>query len=252
MKNVAIIALVAAAGAASANTISASQSALQSANPLVTTGSPTGSSFAISVSAIAQNGDGSTAGVAGLVRGDVPSFGTPATFPQDAGLGPFGPGDSEVTSSVTPLGGNDFRLIVDIRTLSGLPFVQGGLSLGGQPINGIILDLGDIFNSPSFPAPTDAVDFGDSVNILAEDVEIFDSIGSVGAFPLAGAGTPGFGGGITDYADQILLSIPAGGDLFGSFDINQATFTIDYSVIPAPASAGLLGLGGLVAVRRRR
>lgn len=259
MKNIAIIALVAAAGAASANTLSASNTAFQSANPTINLGSPTGSSFGLSIFVGGDNGGGGgSGGIATVFSGIAPSFGTTASFSPEAGVAGFAPASLEVSSSVTPLGGNDFRIIVDAigRDVAGAPqaFLAPGVAFGGGtvPINSIGVDLGDIFNSPSFPLPTDAVDFGDSVSILAESLELFDSLGSVGAFAGAGAGTPGFGGGITDYSDQQFISIAAGSDLFGTFDIFQATFTIDYRVIPAPASAGLLGLGGLAAFRRRR
>lgn len=56
---------------------------------------------------------------------------------------------------------------------------------------------------------------------------------------------------------EFLLTPPAGGGGFGIFGgpsavAQHGTISLTYEYVPAPASAGVLALGGLVATRRRR
>lgn len=252
MKTISVLVLIASAGSTFADVLSASHTALHLSDPRpVNALTPTGTSFGFSLFATADAGSGTgSGGVANILSGIVPSFGTTTFIP--SAIGSFSPGVN-VSSSVTPLGGDDFRIIIEASTPNLFGFLGTGVTLNGFVVNGLGLDLGDLFNSPSFPAPTDALDFGASVSILAQTVSISDPLnGPLGTFALSGTGTPGAGGGITDYADQIVLTLPPGASLFAVFPINRAVFTIDYRVVPAPATAFSLCIVLVAAGRRRR
>ncbi len=86
----------------------------------------------------------------------------------------------------------------------------------------------------------------------------FDGTSYLGAFDLLGAG------GAVLFSGSYFLQLPSatemdgrtfisagGGDLSG-FGITGGRSTWSYEIVPAPASAALLGLGGFAAARRRR
>jgi len=76
------------------------------------------------------------------------------------------------------------------------------------------------------------------------DVEVFDANGSLGLFQVSGTGAGTFiGFASTTSVTRVTLTGVDSNDFFGVDNI---------AFIPAPGSAGLLGLAGLAAARRRR
>lgn len=93
-----------------------------------------------------------------------------------------------------------------------------------------------------------AVDLGagESFNILSSVFVAFNSANaSLGAFSLSLD---------TSNASQLsgLAVIGLGGADIAGFDLSGLQIQWTYEIVPAPASAALLGLGGFAAIRRRR
>ena len=145
-----------------------------------------------------------------------------------------------ITSAKTSLGGNLYLIQVEMGT-------QGPW----QPTPGLTAPNGNVFQSwrldvGMLAAGTDAIDFANPITVMSSGFSIFNSVGgSLGTFALtlngstassvAGVGVVGLGGG----------------DI-GGFDLARIQLFWTVEIIPAPGTASLIGLGGLVAMRRRR
>jgi len=153
----------------------------------------------------------------------------------------------EVTSSVsTDMGAMTRTVDVTWQTNDGSA-IFGPEFFG--PADGIDL-LG--FELGENNVPNDFVEDPDYVS-LAEPFDGDDFLGDFSLFDAAG--TEIFAGDffLTDQGTGFsgVVFINAGGADLGDFNIGGATASITYN-IPTPASAALLGLGGLAAARRRR
>lgn len=119
--------------------------------------------------------------------------------------------------------------------------IPTGANIGGDPIIQIGFELGENNAGTNFVDPS-------LYGGLTTTDGTFDLLGSGGSVLFSGTffttdqGT-GFSG---------LTFVNAGGADLSTFGIAGARATITYDVVPTPASAALLGLGGLVAARRRR
>ena len=123
-----------------------------------------------------------------------------------------------------------------------------------------------------FPTPSVAVASNNVFNLAADDGDGPLNVDGNGP---DGAIVPGVNGSDADmvsvnaafWADyvgngtfDIVAEIDTLFDIFGISGVEgsfsppsvEGTVTVEYKVIPAPASAALLGLGGIAAVRRRR
>jgi len=254
MKTTLTIALFAAAGTAASAQLSAERSSITNPEPRVAepsnpTAGTMGDPFGLSVFATADDGSGAgSGGLIGIANG-ITSVGGSDTFADQSGG--FAP-DVNVSSTLT-MNGAQGTLTIDASTVDGSSFLQGGLAINGFAVNGFGFDIGDIFNSPAFPDPTDPINFDPAlVSIDFQQAEFFIDGSSILPVGLDGALDTDVDGNITSYADQILVTVGAGGDLFGGNPIDQVVATIEFTVVPTPASAALLGLGGLAAARRRR
>ena len=80
----------------------------------------------------------------------------------------------------------------------------------------------------------------------------------IGAFVIFGPGAGGANVGVDFLANDLNGGVPGAqgaGTYFmevREFGGPEATWTLNFVVVPAPASAGVLAMGGLLAVRRRR
>ncbi len=157
-------------------------------------------------------------------------------------------GDSfSIASAVTDLGGGQELVQVEMTNLnaSGAPSMwhptPGLLSPNGVPYNSWRLDVG------STAAGTDDIAWDPALfAVVSSGFTAFDSTGaSLGTFALtldtstatglSGVGVIGIGGG----------------DI-GGFDLASIQLFWEVKKVPAPGSLGVIGLGALFAVRRRR
>lgn len=87
---------------------------------------------------------------------------------------------------------------------------------------------------------------GESFSVLSATFVAFSSTGApLGAFPMSLDSSDG-----AQLAGLAVIGI-GGGDIAG-FDLAGVELQWEYEIVPAPASAALLGLGGFAAARRRR
>lgn len=161
--------------------------------------------------------------------------------------------NTQVSSSVSDNGDNTNTLTISwlgLGALGGLTnLIPPGSGVGGDIIDTISFELGSANFGPNGfdDALFDGVIAPDSNGdgTLEADFDLFDSTGGIlfsGTFFVTESAT-GFGG---------VIFIDAGGADLTGFDIAGGEARVTYAVIPAPGAAALLGLGGLVAVRRRR
>lgn len=120
----------------------------------------------------------------------------------------------------------------------------GATSSNGVPFTSWRFDVGTL------GAGTDEIDFGADtiVSINATGQTVFDNTGaSVGTFALS-VDNAVIGGSSVSGVGVVGLG---GGDI-GGFNVGEYALFWDVTITPAPSSIALLGLGGLVATRRRR
>ncbi|MEL7474270.1 MAG: PEP-CTERM sorting domain-containing protein [Planctomycetota bacterium] len=243
MKIAAALALTAAAGVASA--------ALTSAGPVP--------GFANYVFGPAPTGGGSSTVVAGdTVDAAVTGFGTgggaflsgPASHTVGAGptiLPSGGPGlipDHIIDTSVSDAGG--IRTLTIAIGAGGAALAPAGLAVGGAAIDTIFFEIPDLNGGPDlFNDPAKAGPATGTFDLLGTGgASLFSTAAGVTGETPAGDFSVGNGVGIDAGLD--LFDPAVTGDI-----LTGGLWVISYE-IPAPATAGLLGLGGLVAIRRRR
>ncbi|MFT5424269.1 MAG: hypothetical protein ACI89L_002063 [Phycisphaerales bacterium] len=186
-----------------------------------------------------MSGDGGTT-AANFSNGDSFSFSADVTI--------SGTGDAEAGLNLSPWWSQDFDGQFNMRTTDGevavfggrLPFYSFTGSHGVNYVKGTTVNLGMVYTANSNTAGDPA-----TIEYLYNDGTLYSS-GSI-AFD-QGNPLEGFGEwGMLDFAQ-------AGGYMTGFIqsgnDVTTTWGNINY--IPTPASAALLGLGGLVATRRRR
>ncbi len=117
----------------------------------------------------------------------------------------------------------------------------GGFTVGGLPAD----TLGIFVGANAGGNPLDSTP---GIVVSLATVELFDAAGSVGLFDITAFGNFTAGAGGT-WDGSVGVSFGAGSAGAG---ITGYEFSITGTTLPTPASAALLGLGGLVAVRRRR
>lgn len=159
------------------------------------------------------------------------------------------PGTTSVINSVVVDNMNGtYTAAVSISHLD----VAGGLGLwvaGGQTgPNGSFVSWR--FDAGSNAGGADQINIdlgmGESINVLGSGIIAFNSAGaSLGSFAMT-----------LDSSSASALSgvgvIGLGGGNIAGFDLSGIELQWTYEVVPTPSSAALLGLGGLLAARRRR
>ena len=232
--------LCACAGTASASGLF--QSVTQSAqhqldnsgftNPIAA--SATGDTVGAGVTGFGAGGGAflSGAGIHTIGGSDILASGAPGTIP-----------DGTITSSVSTVGG--------VRTLTivfgadgGGAIAPAGLAIGGAPVDTVFFEL------PGTNGGTDLIDDPMKIGVATGT---FDLLGTAGASLFSSAAT------ITDSGTSFSANNGVGITGVDLFDpavigdiITGGSYTISYAVIPAPSTFALLGLGGVVAHRRRR
>jgi hypothetical protein len=140
----------------------------------------------------------------------------------------------------------------------------GGLNPGEYPAYNLVFDLYTIDNWTGTAG-------GTHFNIWANSVMVFDESfatnGAAQSFRAPDVGPTNLGFGTSNDAIYRNISVPLnltspphiwiGFGSTGLPSVSSGSWGIDnvrvnYTIVPAPASAGLLGLGGLAALRRRR
>lgn len=129
---------------------------------------------------------------------------------------------------------------ISILTDGDTPIMLPGLSFSGvDPLNTIFFEI------PDLNGGTDLFDDADKISAATGSFALLGAGGSTLFAAAAGVVDTG-----TSFSVGNGVGVGAGGDLFANV-ITGGVWEISYTV-PTPASAALLGLGGLVAVRRRR
>lgn len=154
-----------------------------------------------------------------------------------AGSGPVGA--VTISSSVSTVA-NVRTISMSILTDGNTPIMQPGLSFSGvDALNTIFFEIPDLNGGP------DLFDDVDKIGAATGSFELLTTGGAVLFGAAAGIVDSG-----TSFSVGNGVGTGAGTDLFTNV-ITGGRWEISYAV-PTPASAALLGLGGLVAVRRRR
>jgi len=158
-------------------------------------------------------------------------------------------------SSASPLNGPDGGASFNGFTRTVIPAVgpiSGYSAPRVGPLVGLVLDASD---PTGLPAPS-SISYTDIASLNATSF----SPGLRQVF-FIGDGFTGTGSGATqqflipDSATRLVLGIADAGNfnnLAGFYADNRQGYNVDYSVVPSPSAAALLGLGGLLAARRRR
>jgi hypothetical protein len=120
----------------------------------------------------------------------------------------------------------------------GGPFVPVGATVAGATINALQFDIG----TPN--APADPVNFNLPITIVGAQFVVTNATTTFGPFaPLTASPN---GNDLT-----VRAGVQAGTNIT-TFGINRFIIDVEVQKIPAPGALGLLGLGGLIAARRRR
>ncbi|MCE7972774.1 MAG: hypothetical protein DYG92_00385 [Leptolyngbya sp. PLA1] len=159
-------------------------------------------------------------------------------FGVDESMGLFAGRDIRIVSSQTILSNGNQIVSFDAYTADGLPFVPNGATVGGQIINAIQFDIG----TPN--APADPVDFNTPITVVGALFTVSSASSTFGPFAPTTAVVGGNG-----------LTVRAGvqaGTNITTFGLNHFHVEVEIQKIPAPGALALMGLGGLIAGRRRR
>lgn len=250
MKLTAVLALAAAAGAATASVNFQSVTVPGTAQHLFGT-SPNGGSSAVVAgdtvdAAMTAFGAGGGAFLNGPASHTVGAG--PTVLPSGApGLLPNGGIDTFVSDS-----GNIRTLTIFMFATPDFltPVAPGGLAIGGASLESIFFEI------PDFNGGPDLFDDPQKVGPASGDFDLIGVDITAPTTPVilfsAAAGVDNFG---SSYSVGNGVTTGPGSDIFDAatlgFAITGGQWVISYE-IPAPATAGLLGLGGLVALRRRR
>lgn len=114
--------------------------------------------------------------------------------------------------------------------------------------NSSLFALGSNDGDPTTGFDAGGTDYFDFIGSPASDTDN-GFIGSLAFAGYVGAGTFD----INAVINQIINYGAIGGISFAGTPVTASgTVTVTYEIIPAPGAAGLIGLGGLVALRRRR
>jgi hypothetical protein len=144
-----------------------------------------------------------------------------------------------IASSQTDLANGNQLIRFTCYMGDGGPFVPVGATVGGQTINALQFDVG----TPN--APADPVNFNvAAISIVSHSFIVQSATTTFGPFA-GGAGSPG-GNDLTYRA-----GVQAGTNIT-TFGIARFVIEVEIQKIPAPGALALMGLGGLVAARRRR
>ncbi len=155
-----------------------------------------------------------------------------------------------ISSTVVTVG-TTRTVTIEWSTDGGLAMVAPGDGLGGLPIttlsfeNGSANAGGNGIDDPDFVAFNHAADPMNPGTFLAD----FDLIAVGGGTIFSGSYFVSLNAP-TEVSGRTFIG--AGGADLANFAIAGGVATISYEIVPAPASAALLGLGGFAAARRRR
>lgn len=141
------------------------------------------------------------------------------------------------SQGILPNGNQLIRFICEMA--DGGPFVPVGATVGGQTINALQFDIG----TPN--APADPVDFlAPGIVIVGHGFIVQNASTTFG--PFSGLAASPNGNDLTYRA-----GVQAGSNIT-TFEILRFVVEVEVQKIPAPGAMALLGLGGLMAARRRR
>lgn len=155
---------------------------------------------------------------------------------------------STVSSTVTTVG-NLRTVTFSWDTDGAIAMLQAGDVLGGSPITTLSFEMGTTNSGTNGLLDPDFVSFDHAPSTTPGTFNAqFTLLDAAGASIFAGnwfvsAGAEGISG---------RTFVGAGGADLAGFNIGGGTATVRYFVVPAPSAMALLGLGGLVATRRRR
>lgn len=160
---------------------------------------------------------------------------------QATGTGIIG-GTHTGIAEVNTFGGAGSTGFIRFGLTSPVEMAPSGFNVGGQPANRAGYFLGA--NAGGSP-----VDFANGVVVSLATIELLDTSGaSLGVSDItAFANFTAGAGGTWDGSLGVAFGVGSAGIGIGGYII-----TINGTLVPTPATAALLGLGGLVAVRRRR
>lgn len=130
---------------------------------------------------------------------------------------------------------------------TGLPTTMFAVHRTSQSVNQLVRQ-GSVNGSPDSPNNGNLTTIGSIFGIFPDDLFGFDIFSENGGNQAYFSGNP-ISGGTAFYT----LDLATGSNAFqGNIGGANPVRIRDFSVIPAPASAALLGLGALAAIRRRR
>jgi hypothetical protein len=155
---------------------------------------------------------------------------------------------STVSSTVTTVG-NLRTVTFSWDTDGAIAMIQTGDLLGGAPITTLSFETGSVNAGPNGLSDPDFIAFDHAPAATPGDFAAsFNLLDATGGSIFAG--TWFVSAGATGIIGRTFLS--AGNADLATFNIGGGTATVRYFVVPAPSAMALLGLGGLVATRRRR
>lgn len=233
MKCIAVLGLLVCAGTASAGFTVSEASLDTSLFDHLNVRNPSGDAYT------QVAGLGSTAGFAIATLGAVTDTFDGAS--QAIGSGIIG-GTHTGIAEVNTFGGAGSTGMIQFGLTSTVEMVPTGFTVGGQTANRAGFFVGA--NAGGNP-----VDFANGVVVSLATIELFNTAGtSLGLSNITSfANFTAGAGGTWDGSLGVAFGAGSAGLSIGAFIV-----TIEGTLVPTPATASLLALGGLVAVRRRR